>query len=256
MTSPTVPAGTGSVFARDLRSKIRTPWPYVESLADPVLLLVLFGPLLAGLGELPGMPAGGTLQWFAPGILVLMAFSTSAFIGAGLQEERQVGSLERMLVTPLHRVALLAGRVLRVVVTVLIQTVVVVLATIPFGLDVPVLGALVALVQLGMFAAALGVASLAVGLMLKDAYAFWGVVTLVYTPIIVSSGALLPMEVAPTWLYAVSRINPLAHTVEAQRLLFAGDLFHPSVLLGFAATLALGLVGTVLGTRAMARIRI
>lgn len=256
MTSPTVLAGTGSVFTRELRSKIRTPWPYVESLADPVLLLVLFGPLLAGLGRIPGMPAGDTLQWFAPGILVLMAFSTSAFIGAGLQEERQLGSLERMLVTPLPRVALLAGRVLRVVVTVLIQAVVVVLATIPFGLDVSLLGALVALVQLGMFAAALGIASLAVGLMLKDAYAFWGVVTLFYTPIIVSSGVLLPMEVAPSWLYAISRVNPLAHTVETQRLLFAGDVFHLSVLFGFAAAVALAVVGTVLGIRAMARIRI
>lgn len=247
--------GTGPVFARELRSKIRTPWPYLESLADPVLLLALFAPLLAGLGDLPGMPGGGTMQWFAPGILVYMAFTTGAFIGSGIQEERQGGSLERMLVTPLGRFALLAGRVLRVVVVVLIQTVVVVLATIPFGLRVPVVGALVALLQLGAFAAALGIASLAVGLTLKDAYAFQGLITIAYSPVVLTSGALLPMDMAPGWLYAISRINPLAHAVEAQRALFAGELLDVSVLLGFAAALALGLVGTVLGTRAMGRIR-
>lgn len=247
--------GTGPVFARELRSKIRTPWPYIESLADPVLLLALFAPLLAGLGELPGMGSGGIIQWFAPGILVYMAFTTSAFIGSGIQEERQDGSLERMLVTPLGRFALLAGRVLRVVVVVLIQTAVVVLATIPFGLHVPALGVLVALAQLGMFGAAFGIASLAVGLMLKDSYAFWGLVTIAYTPVVLTSGALLPMDVAPGWLYAISRINPLAHVVAAQRSLFAGEVLQLPVLLGFAAALALGLVGAVLGIRAMGRIR-
>jgi ABC-2 type transport system permease protein len=111
-TAMSVLTATGAVFARETRAKIRTPWPYVEAVADPLLLLVLFGPLVAGLGQLSGMPAD-TVQWFAPGILVLMAFTTSAFIGAGLQEEREAGALERMLVTPVSRFALLAGRVLR-----------------------------------------------------------------------------------------------------------------------------------------------
>src|SRR5690554_979707 len=106
----------GTVFDRELRAKMRTPWPFVESFVDPLLLLVLFGPLVAGLGAVPGMPTHDTAQWFVPGILVLMTFSTSAFIGSGLQEERQAGSMERMLVTPVSRLALLVGRVLRVTV--------------------------------------------------------------------------------------------------------------------------------------------
>jgi len=246
---------TGSVFDREIRSKLRTPWPYVEALADPLLLLVLFGPLVATLGGMPGLPASDTIQWFVPGMLALLVFTTSAFIGAGLQEERQSGALERMLVTPVNRFALLAGRVLRVMLIVAVQAAIVVLATMPFGFQPPGLGAVIALVQLAALAGALGIASLGVGLALQNAYAFWGVVSIVYTPLIVTSGALLPMSLAPDWLFAISRINPLAHVVEGQRALFAGDLTHPAVLLGFGVTILFGLVGATLGMRSMGRIR-
>lgn len=246
---------TGSVFDREIRSKLRTPWPYVEALADPLLLLVLFAPLVAALGGVPGLPASDTMQWFVPGMLALLVFTTSAFIGAGLQEERQSGALERMLVTPVNRFALLAGRVLRVMLIVAIQSVIVVLATMPFGLQPPGLVTLIALAQLAALAGALGIASLAVGLTLQNAYAFWGVVSIVYTPLIVTSGALLPMSLAPDWLFAISRINPLAHVVEGQRALFAGDPTHPAVALGFGVTILFGLFGAVLGMRSMGRIR-
>lgn len=251
----TLLTATGSVLDREIRSKLRTPWPYIEALADPLLLLVLFGPLVAALGGIPGMPATGTTQWFVPGMLVLMVFTTSAFIGAGFQEERSSGALERMLVTPVNRFALLAGRVLRVVAVVLIQSAIVMLACVPFGLQLPPTGTLIALLQLATLTAALGITSLTVGLALKDSYAFWGVVSIIYTPIIVTSGALLPMELAPGWLFATSRINPLAHVVDGQRALFSGDLTHPAVFLGFAVTLLFGLIGAALGTRAMNRLR-
>ncbi|NED98797.1 ABC transporter permease [Phytoactinopolyspora halotolerans] len=247
---------TSSVLDRELRAKLRTPWPYIEALADPLLLLILFAPLVAGLGDVPGLPSTDTVQWFVPGMLVLMTFTTSAFIGSGLQEERQAGSFERMLVTPVNRAALLLGRVLRVVTIVAVQAVVVIAATVPFGLKLHPDGILVAIVQLAVLAAALGIASLVTGLVLKNAYAFWGVIAIFYTPIIVTSGALLPMDLAPDWLFAISRINPLAHVVEAQRHLFIGDLADPSIVLGFVVALAVAAIGLAIGTRAMNRIRL
>lgn len=243
----------GTVFERETRAKLRTPWPYIEALADPLLLLVLFAPLVGALGNIPGMPATGTMQWFVPGMLVLMVFTTSAFIGAGFQEERASGALERMVVTPVNRFALLSGRVLRVAVVVVIQAAIVIFATVPFGLRLTPVGVPVALLQLATLAAALGIVSLTVGLLLKNSYAFWGVVSIVYTPVIVTSGALLPMELAPGWLFAVSRVNPLSHVVEGQRALFATELTHPAIFFGFAVALLFGFVGAVLGTRAMRR---
>ena len=237
-----------------MRAKLRTPWPYVESLADPLLLLLLFAPLAGAVGAAPAS-ASSTMQWFVPGMLVIMTFSTAAFIGAGIQEERAAGSLERLLVTPTHRTAILTGRVLRVIATVLVQALVIVAVTAPLGLRVPVAGALLAAVELAALAAGLALLSLAAGVGLRNAYAFWGVVTLIYTPLIVTSGALLPMQVAPDWLYALSRANPMAHTVDAQRALFAGDLTDPSIASGLLVSLAMAALGIVLGVRAMGRLR-
>ncbi|MCW4355617.1 ABC transporter permease [Hoyosella sp. YIM 151337] len=244
------------VFERDLRAKIRTPWPYIEAIGDPLLLLLFFGPLVAGLGTLPGMPEGDTLQWFVPGILVFMVFTTAGFAGVGLQEERQAGSLERLLVTPASRTGLLLGRVLRIIAIVEIQAIVMILVTIPFGLSIPLGGIALAMLLLGLLAGALALASFAVGLFLKNAAAFWGLLTLVFTPVIVTSGVLLPITLAPDWLYAVSRLNPLSYAVDAQRALFASDVTNSAVPLGFTVIIGFALVSLAFGVRGMRRIRI
>lgn len=83
-----------------------------------------------------------------------------------------------------------------------------------------------------------------------------GVVSIVYAPVVVTSGALLPMQLAPDWLFAISRVNPLAHVVEGQRALFAAQLTDPAVALGFTVPLVFVLVDAALGTRAMRRIRV
>lgn len=251
----TMLSGTIAVFDRDIRAKLRTPWPYVEAMADPLLLLLLFLPLVNALGPMSGLAGEDNIQWFAPGMLVLMIFTTSGFIGAGFQEERAAGSLERMLVTPASRSAFLAGRVLRILAIVLVQAIVIVAVTSTVGLEVPPVGALLGVALLLLLAATLSITSLMTGLLLKDAYAFWGIIGVVYTPIIVTSGALLPMEIAPDWLHAVSRVNPMAHVIDAERALFAGDLTNPAIPLALAITGALGVVASAIGVRAMNHLR-
>lgn len=254
----TILTDTMTLLERDARAKLRTPWPYIESLADPLLLLLLFAPLAAAVGAMPGTEGStsSTMQWFAPGILVTMAFGTCAFIGAGLQEERAAGSLERLLTTPASRSAILAGRALRAAATVLVQAVVLVAVTVPLGLRVSLVGALVAAIVLAALATGIAFLSLAVGVRLGSAYAFWGALTLAYTPLIVTSGALLPMQIAPDWLYGLSRLNPMAHAVDALRALFAGELGDPSIAIAVTTATVMIVVGAAVGNRAMRNLRI
>jgi ABC-2 type transport system permease protein len=240
---------------RDARAKLRTPWPYVESLADPLLLLLLFAPLAAAVGVAPDDASGSTMQWFAPGILVIMAFGTCAFIGSGLQEERASGALERIIATPSSRSAILAGRAVRAAITVVVQALVIVAVTTPLGLRFSVTGALVAAVVLAALAMGIAFLSLAAGIALGSAYAFWGVLTLAYTPLIVTSGALLPVQIAPDWLYALSRFNPMAHAVDALRALFVGDLLDPSVGVALGTAAVMVVVGAAVGNRALRHLR-
>ena len=65
--------------------------------------------------------------------VMLSLFGTST-TGANLIGEMQTGSHERQLVTPLHRSALLIGRALKEIAPTIVQALVVIAVTVPFGL--------------------------------------------------------------------------------------------------------------------------
>jgi ABC-2 type transport system permease protein len=52
-------------------------------------------------------------------------------------------------------------------------------------------------------------------------------------PLILFTGILLPMSLAPSWMRAVAEVNPFYHTVEAGRALFRGDFSAGSIPLAF-----------------------
>ncbi|WP_393916488.1 hypothetical protein [Halostreptopolyspora alba] len=62
------------------------------------------------------------------------------------------------------------------------------------------------------------------------------------------------MDLAPVWLYTLSRVNPVTHVVEAERALFAGDFTDSAVLVGTAVALAVAVVALAVGARAMRRV--
>jgi ABC-2 type transport system permease protein len=85
-------------------------------------------------------------------------------------------------------------------------------------------------------------ASYAMGLILRDEDAFAPFVQGVSLPLLLLSGVLLPMALAPTWLRWTSAAIPLRHLVEATRALFAGNYDDPEIAIGLGTTAALVLV--------------
>src|SRR5690606_11448180 len=88
----------------ELRPVIRDPFSLIFSLLQPLVFLGLFGPLLVGGSD---APAGVVLQWFVPGILVMIALFGTGVTGSNLLMEMQTGSHERTLVAPISRSSLL-----------------------------------------------------------------------------------------------------------------------------------------------------
>jgi ABC-2 type transport system permease protein len=70
-------------------------------------------------------------------------------------------------------------------------------------------------------------------------------------PLILFTGILLPMSLAPQWMRTVATVNPLYHTVEAGRALFAGDLSSGHVALAFGLMAVLALVAVRWSVRSM-----
>jgi len=250
--STTTPArDTWNVAVRELRPVVRDPFSLIFSLLQPIVFLGLFGPLLVGGSD---QPAGETLQWFVPGVLVMIALFGVGVTGSNLLYEMQTGSHERTLVAPLSRSSLLIGRALKEMVPIIVQAAVIALVTIPFGFTVNLAGMVVGLVLLSLFGLGFGALSYTLALASRNRdWMFWGVQQATIFPLMILSGLLLPLDNGPEWMRVAAAVNPVRYVVDAERALFAGDFGSPSVLWGFAAAAVLAVVGLAVGIRAMKR---
>jgi ABC-2 type transport system permease protein len=247
-----VPRDTLTIFNRAMRLSLRNPAWVVIGLSQPILYIVLFGPLLKPLSGSLGA-AGNAYQIFVPGILIQVGMFGALFVGFGLIAEWRAGVIESQRVTPASRTALLLGRVLRDVVVLVVQSVLLVLVSLLFGLRAPLAGVVLTLVVVALLGAALSAVSYALALTLKSEDAFAPLLNAVVFPILLLSGILLPMSLAPGWLQAISDVNPFKHIVEGARAFFAGDYGSSTAWWGLVLTAALVVLGWWFGVRRFKR---
>ena len=242
---------TKNVLTRELKPVLRDPFTLIFSLLQPLVFLGLFAPLLIG-GS--GQPAGETLAWFVPGVLVMIVLFGTGATGSNLQYEMMTGSHERTLVAPLTRSSLLVGRALKEIAPIVVQALVIVLIAWPFGFAINVPGLLMGLALLAVFGVGIGSLSYSLALATKDReWLFWGVQQSLIFPLLILSGMLLPLDDGPAWMRAVASVNPVNWVVQAERALFAGDLGDATVLWGWVSALAVAATGLVVGVRAIRR---
>jgi ABC-2 type transport system permease protein len=245
---------TWIVFSRQLRLSLRNPVWVIIGLTQPILYLALFGPLLNRVvSATPGMPPGDAWQIFVPGLLVQLGMFGALFVGFALVAEYRAGVIERQRVTPASRTSLLLGRVLRDVVVLMVQATLLVVVAVPFGLRVPIEGAIVALLVVGLLGAAFSSLSYAAALALKSEDALAPLLNGLAIPVLLLSGILLPMSLAPAWLRHVSDANPIKHVVDGMRDSFQGDLTSAAALWGLVWACALVVVSVLIGTRTFRR---
>lgn len=242
---------TWNVLTRELKPAVRDPFTLIFSLLQPLVFLGLFAPLLIGQS---GAPAGETLQWFVPGVLVMIVLFGTGAVGSSLQYEIMTGSHERTLVAPLARSSLLVGRALKEVAPIMVQGLIIVLIAWPLGFTVNLGGLVIGLLLLAVFGVGLGSLSYSLALATKDReWLFWGVQQTLIFPLLILSGMLLPLDAGPAWMRAIATVNPINWVVQAERALFAGDFGSLVVLWGWVAALALAAVGLTVGIRSMRR---
>ncbi|APU13265.1 MULTISPECIES: ABC transporter permease [Actinoalloteichus] len=239
-----------TVFSRELRPVLRSPFSILVSLVQPLFFLALFMPLLPE--DVGGDVAA--LAWFVPGVIVMSCLFGTSTTGSNLQFEIQTGSHERLLVSPLRRPALIIGRSLKEIVPVFAQAAIILLVAFPLGFRPNLLGVLVGLVILGVFCVGLGALSFALALAARNQeWMFWTVQQTLLFPLMLLGGMLLPVDDGPGWLQAVAGFNPLSYVVEAQRALFGGEILSTTVGAGAVAAGSVAAVGLVVGVRAMRR---
>jgi ABC-2 type transport system permease protein len=243
---------TWLIFQRTLWLTLRQPVWVIFGLMVPVIYLVLFGPLLEGAIQNAGTGTSA-FNWFIPGLLIQIAMFGSAFAGFSLVAELRYGVVERMRVTPISRVAMLLGRSLRDGVILVVQAMLLILLAIPFGLTIDLAGVVVVLALLLLMGLVMAPLSYTAGLILKSEDALAPVVNGISLPLLLLSGILLPMSLAPDWLRTLSTLNPLTHGVDAARALFNSDWSNPAIPLGVGIMVVLAAVSVWIGSKAFSR---
>ncbi len=244
---------TWLVFQRYFSLFIHNPAWVAVGVVQPALYLLLFAPLLKSIVHLPGFPPGGAYNVFVPGLLVQLGIFGASGVGFSLISELRGGVVERLRVTPVSRLALLLGRALRDTLTLLVQSLILVAIGLPFGLSIKPLGMLIMLALIGLVGLLFASISYWLALVLKDENSFAPIIFTAALPLLLLSGVLLPMSLAPQWLQTISTLNPLSHAVSAARSIFLGHLANPTVLEGIVIVAGLALLAVVGAARAFSR---
>lgn len=220
---------TWLIYSRQMSLVLRQPtWIFIM-LIQPLYYLILFGPLLDNMGGMPGFRAD-PMETFVPGLVIMMAMFGTLFAGFGLIAEIREGVIERMRVTPVSRLSLLLGRSLRDVSTLVFQAAALVLLSVPIaGLKIQWGGLVLMLLIVLLIGIALSAASYGVAIVLKSEDALAPLLNTITQPVMLLSGIMLPMALAPNWLQNVADYNPFAYAVDAARELFIGNVDSPVI---------------------------
>ncbi|MEU7868926.1 ABC transporter permease [Dactylosporangium sp. NPDC049140] len=213
---------TWLIFQRHMLLMVRSPLWVFLGIAQPVVYLILFAPLLK-----PALGASTMLdayRVYVPGMLVALAIGGGLYVGFGLLGDLANGTIERSRVTSISRVALLLGRALRDVVTVLVQSLIITLLSLPFGLILNLGNILLGYGILALISLAAAAISYGIAIKVNNPNVLGQVINNVAQPLMLLSGTLLPLALAPLWLRTVADYNPFNWAVTGMRALYAG---HP-----------------------------
>jgi len=235
------------VFRRQLRMNLRNPaWVIIGAL-QPVLYLLLFGPLLTPLVDQFGVDNAYT--FFVPGLLVQLGIFGAFFAGFSLIGEWREGVIEAERVTPASRTALLVGRLGRDVLQLFVQALILVALGYVMGMNASIQGLAIGVVLTLLIGGACAAASNALALTTKSEDVMAPVINMVMMPVLLLSGILLPMTIGPQWLQDASEFMPIRHVVDAVRGSFVGDFAMSTMMWGTVWTLLLFGLALWWGTR-------
>src|SRR4051794_23317412 len=206
---------TWQVFLRYARVLLRQPAFLFITITQPLIWLLLFGALFKAITQIPGFGGGSYLDYLTPGIVVMLAVSSAGWTGMGFIEDINRGVMDRMLVTPAWRGAFNLGSVAQAVVSVLIQTALIVVLALILGAHlehVPVLFLVAALLAAGFASLSNGI-----GVLARQRETLIGAVSLLLLPLTFLSGALMQLSLAPGWIRTVARFNPVDWAAVAAR---------------------------------------
>jgi len=216
---------TWLVLGRLVRYTIRMPIWLLMAVVQPIIWVVAFGAIFTVVAKIPGFGSESYAQFLAPGVAIMTAVFGSAHSGLSFLADIDRGVLDRMLVTPVSRGALVAGRVSHAGLQVIIQALIILFVSWLRGAHSH--GGIVGLAIVCLAASFLGAAVAA----LSSGLALWmrrqetviAVINFLLLPMMFLSSMLMASNLLPGWVRAIARLNPVNWAVAAARGAYEGN---------------------------------
>lgn len=230
----------------ELRKLGRDPTELLTRAIQPALWLLVFGQVFA---KLKAIPTGQLdyLTFMTPGILAQSVLFIAIFYGISVIWERDLGILQKLLVSPAPRTALVLGKGLSAGVRGLGQGVIIYVLALLLGIHLDfriqhILG-VIGFIILG--SALFSTFSLGVACLVKTRERFMGIGQVLTMPFFFASNAIYPITNMPGWVRAIAKANPLSYQVDALRALMVQggeSIFGIGIDLGVLLLIFVGLV--------------
>ncbi|MDQ6747243.1 MAG: ABC transporter permease, partial [Candidatus Dormibacteraeota bacterium] len=211
---------TWAIMDIEIRKLWHDPVDIFTRAVQPILWLTVFGGVF---GRLRAGLAGQTnyVDFLAPGILAQSVIYIAIFQGIVVIWERDQGILQKFLVSPLPRVALVLGKGLAAGVRGATQAVTIFILALIMGVHVQwdalnLLGVGLLVMLGGNFFATL---SLSIAALVRTRERVQGIGQLITMPLFFASNALYPIALMPGWVAVVAQLNPLSYMVDGLRSL-------------------------------------
>ncbi len=204
---------------RLMRAFMRQPWWIVISLVQPITYLLLYAQVFARVVELPGFNARNYSTFITPGIVVMMALFGGGWNGMGIIMEIDRGVMDRFLVSPVSRTAIIAGRLSQMSIITVVQAAILLGLGMLLGarFDGGVRGLLVLMLCGVLVALPFGALSNAMALVIRRQESVIGASNFVLLPLTFLSPVFMAPALMPPWIQRLARYNPVTWSVEASR---------------------------------------
>lgn len=211
----------GAIAMRSIRAMVRQPQLWAPSVVFPLFFTALSSAAFDRTRQIPGFPDVSSFVAFLLAATIVqgvMFGSTSA--GNDVALDIETGFFDRMIVSPVARVALIFGRLAGTMALAIAQAIAFTAILFFFGatMEGGAGGLVVTLLVAALFGGAVGAFSLAVGLKTGSVEAVNGFFPIFFALVFMSS-AFFPPEISGGWFERVADLNPLSYMVDGMRQL-------------------------------------
>ncbi|MFT5530415.1 MAG: ABC-2 type transport system permease protein [Candidatus Poriferisodalaceae bacterium] len=219
MTASAGAVQLGAIARRAIVGTVRQPASWIPSMVFPLFFTALSSAAFERTRNLPGFPEVSSFVAFLLAATIVQGVMFSATsAGDAVALDIETGFFDRLIASPVSRIAILGGRLAGTMVLGLVQALVFTGVLMLFGATMAagVPGLLATMLMGALFAAAVGGFALMVGIRTGSAEAVQGFFPIFFALVFLSS-AFFPPNLSGGWFEVVAGLNPISYMVDGVR---------------------------------------